>query len=265
VGQELSTREFAERVAAEASKATATPVDWREVQNGAWAADSGDNLVVIGFTGPDPVRAQAIAAAVISQYQESAREQTLADAREAEEFYEGEANSAQAALAAATTELAEYKEANPITSDVDNALLADPQLAVLQGEVDRARDVYNQSLSALLRTRQLIAQTDQTRNETFDVRDLPEVPPAPLTRNKLELVGPPAIALLAAIAICAAAFGFIYSTDKTLYTAEDAAMVPHIRLLGTVTEVPPAEPAPRDFLGARRLFSERSREGGGYR
>jgi len=249
VNQRLKTDDFAQRVAMVASATAARPVIADEVKRGAWAAADGSNLVKVGFNGPEPKAAQAIAAAVIAEYAKVEREQTLADANQAKLFYEGEITTAEAEYNSAREALGAYLVTCPTCPNVP-----DQTYIELREEADFARDVYQQALGDLRAARQFIEQTETTQSKTFQAQDAPFEPLAPLGRGMMALVGPPAVALLMAIAVSAAAFGVIYATDKTLYTAEDTMLIPNLRLLGTVPELPrqTQELAATDFGGTRR-------------
>jgi hypothetical protein len=249
--QRLRTDDFATRVAMVATTTAPRPVTKEEVQDGAWAGDDGSNLVIVGFNGPDPKIATAVAAAVISEYAKVQQEQIVEDAKQAEVVYETEVETAQAEASAAREELQAYQARCPACG---TGTLVDNNYTELRNEADLTRDVYEQALAELRSVRQIITQTAETQPETFRMQDAPVEPTAPLARSKVSLIGPPALAMLLAIAVSAAAFGVIYATDRTLYTAEDTLLIPNLRLLGTVPELPrqTQELAATDFPGSRR-------------
>jgi hypothetical protein len=249
--QRLRTEEFAERVATVATENGPSPVSADDVQKGAWAGTDGSNLVLVGFNGPDPRVAAAIASATISEYAKVQAEQIVEDAKRAEVVFEQEVETAQAEANSARDAFSEEQARCP--SCGTGGILNATYLA-LRDEADRARTVYEQALADLRSVRLVITQTEETRPMTFRLQDAPVEATAPLARKKMNLIGPPALALLLAIAISAATFGVIYATDKTLYTAEDTSLIPNLRLLGTVPELPrqAQELAATDFSGTRR-------------
>jgi uncharacterized protein involved in exopolysaccharide biosynthesis len=249
--QRLRTDEFAERVASVASEDLGAPITADDVQRGAWAGTDGSNLVLVGFNGPDPKVATAVAAAVITEYAEVQQEQIVEAAKRAEVVYAEEVETAQAEATAAREAFSEHQARCP---SCGTGTIVDPRYLELRDEADRARTVYEQALADLRGVRLIITQTEETQPVTFRMQDAPEEPAAPLARKKISLIGPPAFAMLLAIAISAATFGVIYTTDRTLYTAEDTSLIPNLRLLGTVPELPrqAQELAATDFSGTRR-------------
>ena len=81
--------------------------------------------------------------------------------------------------------------------------------------------------------------------------DAPEAPAVPLGRKKTDLLGPPILALLAAMTLSAIIYGFLYRTDRSLRSRDDiVAVLPNVTYLGSVPDVgaPKKRAWPRDFV-----------------
>lgn len=217
--ERLSTNDFSSRIATRASEGFSRVISKEEVRAGTWV-NGGSNLVTVGHAGSDPEAAARIAKAAIDVYGEVDSDQTIAGAEQAVSFYQARLKEQRDAVTAATSKLKDS-----------------PNDVFLQNQLQEAQNTYNEKSKQLDQVELLIKQTKEGSIVTWNPRDQPEVPLAPVPRKKLSLLGPPAMATLLSIAVAAAVFAFLLHTDRTLRSAEDLVLVPGVQLIGIVPDV----------------------------
>lgn len=253
VSQRLKTNEFSNAVATTASEGYSREITGAEVRAGSWAGAIGENLLAIGYNGPDPEAARRIATATISEYEVVERAQTLAAAQVAIDIRQTTLDQRRDDLAAATKERDDYLASQPglVNDRVRQEL--DGTLKRLNDSVTVAANQVRDAEADLVETQTYVDATLKGQRKTFAPieADAPETPTAPLGRSKMDLLGPPILAFLAALSLSAVVYGFLFRTDRSLRSREDiVAVLPNVTFLGSVPDVgaPKKRAWPRDFV-----------------
>jgi capsular polysaccharide biosynthesis protein len=239
LGDLLSTDSFREQIAIEAGMADGT--DPRALRNAVESLDIGvstvgTNLVSISASSGDAAEAQAVVAAVISQYQMRAATEIQRRATASVDYYTQQLSLVDQTLAERRRELAEYLRANPKAANPEDVASEDPNYRALVSQVETQVSRQESLQLALQEVKLNQASAPSSQDASFSVQDAASLPEAPLPTSSTTRFGLPFAGLLFGIMISAAYVYFTYRTDHTIRSAADVGDL-DVPLLGSVPDL----------------------------
>jgi capsular polysaccharide biosynthesis protein len=236
LGDLLSTDSFREQVAVQAGLTDGSDRD--ELRNAVGHLDIGvstvgANLVSISASSGHPAEAQAVVAAVISQYQLRAATEIQRRGVASVDYYTQQLALVDQTLIQRRQELSEYLRAHPKAGDPSDVASKDPNYLALVSQVE-TQVSRQESLHEALQGVQLEqASAPSSQEASFSVQDPASLPEAPLPTSSTQKYGLPFAGLLFGLMISASYVYFAYRTDHTIRSAADVGELP-VPLLGSV-------------------------------
>ena len=176
----------------------------------------GNNLVGITGTASSPERAQALVAAVLSQYQKHATEASQRESAVVIDYYTGQLAPAQAELAKREAALTSYTQGK-----TPQQLNTDPTYAALSSSLE-AQNTTVQGILDTIQTANLTALSGpESEKALFNVLDQPRLPSTALPISPATRFGYPFAGLLFGALIGAAYIYMLFRTDHTIRTSQD--------------------------------------------
>jgi uncharacterized protein involved in exopolysaccharide biosynthesis len=223
--------EVAERVNLRIDTTAQARASMAAISSGTFAYTSGEHLLIIGHTGPDPVMAQKIVQATIDEFVERYLARSADQAGAAIGVYESQQATDQETLTAAQLNLTEYLEsAGPSAATT-------PRYTELKASVDRAQATLNDTTNKLESARKIRDQGPQALAYTLKTIDSASAPEAPEATTKRQLLALPIAGFLLALSLSAGLYAFLLKTDNSIRIAEDLNALPGLLLLGSVPDV----------------------------
>lgn len=225
-----------------------------KVEQAVSIAPLGPHLFGLSATSEAPAEAQAIAAAVISRYQERIRAEAERQSAAVVDYYRTQVAVANGDLDRIQAELDAHLVAFPIAGD---PLQLDTERLRLQRRVEDQRNLVEELSAALREAERVAVAAPNSQLAAFNVEDPPRLPrepePVPLTKRALY----PAAGLMLGLFLSTAYLYFSYRTDHSIRSREDLAGLP-VPLLGYVPELKPARRRPLGrFLRKERPVATR--------
>jgi len=228
INELMGTDQFTERVAANAgldddlAKGT---VELDDIRRWVGTAPSGNNLVSIWASTPEPELSTELAKATIDTFVDWAGEGDLAESEAAEDFFARQTAEYEDELAAARAALDAFVRANDLeglqgADDVPLALQS--EYSRLQSDVARAESRYTNALQRVEEARLAMEQAMSNVQQRLRVLDSPTVPERPITtptrRDAVLTVG---LFMVAGFLFSAGLVVMGTLLDRTLRSADD--------------------------------------------
>jgi hypothetical protein len=230
----LSTKSFRSAVAVQAG------LDARDtdvIASSAYVVSSGTNLISIVARRPDAASAQAIVAAIVSQYQARTTTESQRETSIAVDYYNTQIGIAQTELDTRKAAATAYANANPRAVA---APASDATYARLLDAVSSQTKIVDGLVASLQDAQRKAATAPQSLAATFNVQDPPSLPSAPLPVGLTKRVGYPFAALVFGMLISATYLYVRFRTDHAIRSTEDLVDLP-VPVLGAI----PVLPSPR--------------------
>ena len=202
------------------------------------AAATGVNLLTVTARAAAPERAQAIASAVISRYQNRGTVEIQRAAASSGQYYTQQLAVAQQALDKRREDLTTYLRANPKAVDPTNAASLDLNYRTIVNQVDQQVKVVDGLVQSLQGVELRQVSAPQSQQASFSVQDPASRPTAPLSVASTKKYGLPFAGLLFGILISCVYVYFKFRTDHTIRTSADLVGI-NVPLLGTVPDLRP--------------------------
>ncbi len=219
----LATASFRDAVATEAGlvPAIASPEIVRAAGDSAGRAITlaapGPNLVSVAVRADTAVKAQAIAAAFISQYQARAAADGDRELAVVVDYFQKQVGLAQEELAKNRAELATYLKAHPGVEKTGT----DTDYQLLGARVDAQGKAVDRLVQSLQDAQRTAAAGATGRASVFTVQDAPNLPSGSLPIPAAKTYGYPAAAAFLGLAIAAAYLYLSYRADHAIRSRED--------------------------------------------
>lgn len=179
IGTDLFINAVAERAGIEQALETGI-VSAGQLQDLIWASSDGDLLVRVNAAAADPALAQVLADATIQSYLQLQIDDSIAESRSTEQFFESLLTPYQERLDTAQAALEQYTEANPGPANIELRPPSEQaEISQLSAEVARANDQLTVVLQSLSDAQLLTAQTETDVSQRLRVIDPPGLPLAP--------------------------------------------------------------------------------------
>ncbi len=191
----------------------------------------GPNALKITFFGKSPEQAVVVATAATDEFLSWVRDAVKAQNNKSVGFFQQQADQYSTQVDQASAELRDFKVKNPSARQLDvlgDKVLTAPDTNIspevqmefqrLKSEEEYARELYDDSLTSLAKTRALAAGKEEQYLTGFRVVDKP-ITPASFSRKRLLLSD--LLAFMAAIVVATVAVVVAEVTDRTLHGERD--------------------------------------------
>ena len=202
------------------------------------ASATGVNLLTITARAVSPERAQAVASAVVTSYQNRGTQEVQRSAASSQEYYTQQLGLAQQTLTKRREDLASYLRANPKAADPTNAASLDLNYRAIISQVDQQVKVVDGLVQSLQNVDLRLASAPQSQQASFAIQDPASRPIAPLAVSSTKRFGLPFAGLLFGVLISCMYVYFKFRTDHTIRTSADLEGI-DVPLLGTVPDLRP--------------------------
>jgi uncharacterized protein involved in exopolysaccharide biosynthesis len=185
-------------------------------------APGGPNVLVVSVSDKVPHLAQQIVVALLAYFQSYYQTHRLENDQQAQIFYSGELQTANAAVVQDTANIQEYCHAHQ--EACVPPLQIDPLLAELQGQLTLDQQSVKDLKSQLAFYERDEQVTDSSASSFFQVRDAPTAPKLSLDKKKL-LVTYTGGGLAAALAVVALIVFIRTQLDRKVYGEDDLRII----------------------------------------
>ena len=213
-----------------------------EISHHVVVTTDGDNSFVISYTNHNPLVAQQLVKAVISNYGLQVQAFSTATGQSLLKSYQKQFTQVKSEADAASAAEAQYIADHPHLSQ--NDLFTDPQYTLLHAQTVQAQTTLLNIQDAIDTINQQIFAQSAGGEGYFTVLDPPLVPEYPLSRLSTLIIGS-GLGLAIALIACVLYIVILLRRDRTIRSASD---------LEKLTELPLAMQLPR-LTSTRMLFS----------
>lgn len=179
---------------------------------------AGDNLIRVSARSKLPGEAQAIAAAVVSQYQLRVTAEAAREAQATVDYFQGQLHTAQGDLASAQADLSIHVQANPTAPQRGDA---DLTYSRLFAKVDSQKKVVDRLFLSLQDAQLKAASAPQSVKAVFSVIDTARLPDDPVPPAAAVRFGYPAAGFMVGLLLSAVYLYIVYRTDHTIRSSQD--------------------------------------------